>query len=271
MKKIINISVVGAAGKMGKQILLKAMAFDHFNLVGAIEAKGSKHLGKDVSSIVGGDKTGILITDNSLECVIKSDVVIDFSSPYSTIEISELVAQARKVHIIGTTGFNDDQEKQIVAASRHATIIKSGNMSLGINAMLGTVRKLAKSLDNDWDIEISDTHHRDKVDSPSGTARDLANAVADGRGIDLDSSLDISRNGSDLLRKKGDIGIVSLRGGTVVGDHSVVFAGAGERIVISHYAEDRDTFVIGALRSAEWGIDKGPGLFSTLDVLGLDK
>ena len=144
-------------------------------------------------------------------------------------------------------------------------------MSLGINAMLGTVKKLAKSLDNDWDIEISDTHHRDKVDSPSGTARDLANAVADGRGIDLDSSLDISRNGSDLLRKKGDIGIVSLRGGTVVGDHSVVFAGAGERVVISNYAEDRDIFVLGALKSAEWGIDKGPGLFSTLDVLGLDK
>jgi len=144
-------------------------------------------------------------------------------------------------------------------------------MSLGVNALLETVKKLARSLDSDWDIEISDMHHRDKIDSPSGTALELAGAAAEGRGIDLHSSLDISRNGSDLSRKNGDIGIVSLRGGTVIGDHSVIFAGEGERIVVSHFAENRNIFVKGALKSAEWGIGKGPGLFSALDVLGIQK
>mgnify|MGYP001156725829 FL=1 len=265
-----KISIIGAAGKMGQQIMSQAQASDKFTLVGAIEAKDSSCLSNDISSFIGGKETGILVTDDPLECILKSDAIIDFSSPSSTIEICELVAQARKVHVIGTTGFNVDEEEKIKAAARHATIIKSGNMSLGVNALLGTVKNLAKSLDSDWDIEISDMHHKDKVDSPSGTALELASAAAEGREIDLEPSLDISRNGSELSRKKGDIGIVSLRGGTVIGDHSVVFAGQGERIVVSHFAENRNIFVAGALKSAEWGVNKGPGLFSALDVLGIE-
>ena len=271
MGKFINISVIGAAGKMGQQIMSQAQASDKFNIVGAIETKDSSFLNTDISSLIGGKETGTLITDDPLGCILKSDAVIDFSSPSSTVEVCELVAQARKVHVIGTTGFDEEEEEKIKAAARHATIIKSGNMSLGVNALLETVKKLARSLDSDWDIEISDTHHRDKIDSPSGTALELASAAADGRGIDLHSSLDISRNGSDLSRKNGDIGIVSLRGGTVIGDHSVIFAGEGERIVVSHFAENRNIFVKGALKSAEWGIGKGPGLFSALDVLGIQK
>jgi len=268
MTNKIKISVVGAAGRMGSQIMDRALDSELFQLVGAIEANGSRHIGKDISTIIGGDKTGIIITDNALEVVISSDAVIDFSSPLSTVSICELTAQARKVHVIGTTGFNAKQEEQILAAARHATIIKSGNMSLGVNALLGTVELLSNSLDNSWDIEISDAHHRDKVDSPSGTALDLAGAAALGRSVNLDSVKDISRNGNNLKRKKGDIGITSIRGGSIVGDHSVIFAGDGERIVVSHFAENRNVFVKGALKSAEWGIKKGPGLFSAKDVLG---
>lgn len=271
MKKRIKISIVGAAGKMGSQIALQVLNSEIFELVGAIEAKGSQSLGKDIASIIGIDKTGITITEDSLGCVLNSDAIIDFSSPNSTVAICELTAQARKVHVIGTTGFSDRQEDQILAASRHATIIKSGNMSLGINALLGSVEKLSGALDDSWDIEISDMHHKHKVDSPSGTALDLAEAVASGRGVDLESAKDIARNGNALERKEGDIGIVSLRGGSVIGDHSVIFAGDGERVVVSHFAENRNIFVKGALRSAQWGIDKGPGLFSTKDVLGFNK
>ena len=268
MTNKIKISVVGAAGRMGSQVMSQALDSDLFELVGAIEFRGSSHVGNDISSVIGGDKTGIIITDNSIECILNSDAVIDFSSPLSTISICELTAQARKVHVIGTTGFNTKQEEQILAAARHATIIKSGNMSLGVNALLGTVERLSNSLDDSWDIEISDSHHRDKVDSPSGTALDLAQAAAIGRSVSLDSVMDISRNGNNLERKKGDIGITSIRGGSIVGDHSVIFAGDGERIVISHLAENRNVFVKGALKSAEWGIKKGPGLFSAKDVLG---
>ena len=270
MRQNTKISVIGAVGKMGQQIMSQALESEKFTIVGAIEAKGSSCLNSDISSFIGGKETGIVITDDPLDCIMKSDAIIDFSTPSSTIEICELVAQARKVHVIGTTGFDLDEEQKIKAAARHATIIKSGNMSLGVNALLGTVKNLAKSLDSDWDIEISDMHHKDKVDSPSGTALELASAVAKGRKIDIDTSLDISRNGSELSRKKGDIGIVSLRGGTVIGDHSVVFAGKGERIVISHFAENRNIFVNGALKSAEWGVGKGPGLFSAIDVLGIE-
>tara|TARA_B100000575_G_C23027622_1_gene591723 strand:- start:255 stop:1070 length:816 start_codon:yes stop_codon:yes gene_type:complete len=270
MRQNTKISVIGAAGKMGQQIMSQALESEKFTIVGAIEAKGSSCLNSDISSFIGGKETGIVITDDPLDCIMKSDAIIDFSTPSSTIEICELIAQARKVHVIGTTGFDVDEEQKIKAAARHATIIKSGNMSLGVNALLGTVKNLAKSLDSDWDIEISDMHHKDKVDSPSGTALELASAVAKGREIDIDTSLDISRNGSELSRKKGDIGIVSLRGGTVIGDHSVVFAGKGERIVISHFAENRNIFVNGALKSAEWGVGKGPGLFSAIDVLGIE-
>jgi len=268
MKDKIKISVVGAAGKMGCKIMNQVLDSDLFELSGAIESGQSKFLGDDISKVMGGDKAGIIITDNSLDCILNSDAIIDFSSPSSTISICELTAQARKVHVIGTTGFDVKQEEQILAASRHATIIKSGNMSLGVNALLGTVEKLASSLDDSWDIEISDTHHKDKVDSPSGTALDLGHAAASGRGVDLDSVKDIARNGNDLKRKRGDIGIASMRGGSVVGDHSVIFSGNGERVIVSHFAEDRNIFARGALKSAEWGINKGPGLFSSKDVLG---
>ena len=264
----IKVSVVGAAGKMGSQIISQVLGSDLFELVGALESSKSDLLGADISKVIGGDPLGIIITADSLDCVLRSDAIIDFSSPISTISVCELAAQARKVHVIGTTGFTPEQEEQILAAARHATIIKSGNMSLGVNALLGTVEKISSSLDSSWDIEISDTHHRDKVDSPSGTALDLAEAAASGRGVDVDSVKDIARNGANLERKEGNIGIVSLRGGSVVGDHSVIFACYGERIVVSHFAENRNIFVKGALKSAEWGVNKGPGLFSTKDVLG---
>ena len=171
--------------------------------------------------------------------------------------------------MIATTGFDAQQEAQIEAAARHATIIKAGNMSLGVNLLTALTRKVAQTLDADWDIEILEMHHRHKVDAPSGTALMLGQAAADGRGINHDAVADRGRDGITGERTPGDIGYAVLRGGSVVGEHSAIFAAENERIVLSHIAEDRGLFARGALAAARWGQGKGPGLFSMLDVLGL--
>ncbi len=265
----MRLVVVGAAGRMG-QMLIKTIAESEDALLsGAIERPGSAALGRDAGEAAGLGRLGVAITDDPLSALLKADGVIDFTAPPATIEIAALAAQARIAHIIGTTGMTANDLAKIEAAARHAIIVRSGNMSLGVNLLAGLVQKVARTLGTDWDVEILEMHHRLKVDAPSGTALLLGEAAAKGRDIALAEHSVRVRDGHTGPRKAGDIGFATLRGGTVVGDHSVIFAGPGERIELTHRAEDRGIFARGALRAALWARGRKPGLYSMFDVLGL--
>jgi 4-hydroxy-tetrahydrodipicolinate reductase len=198
-----------------------------------------------------------------------SDAIVDFSSPSTSVEMARAAARARVAHIIGTTGLSQEDLAAIAECARETAIVRSGNMSLGVNLLAVLIERAARALGPAWDAEIVEMHHRLKVDAPSGTALLLGEAVAHGRGIDLGENSARGRDGLTGPRRIGEIGFASLRGGTVVGDHTVVFAGAGARIEFSHRAEDRGVFARGALAAALWTREKAPGLYSMADVLGL--
>ncbi|RYH97465.1 MAG: 4-hydroxy-tetrahydrodipicolinate reductase, partial [Acetobacteraceae bacterium] len=208
-------------------------------------------------------------TDDALEAFSRAQAVVDFTAPAATVEFAALAAQARAVHVIGTTGLEADHLARIDAAARHATIIRAGNMSLGVNLLARLTQKVAAALDADWDIEIVEAHHRMKVDAPSGTALMLGQAAAVGRGIELDDARVSGRDGITGARPKGAIGFSAIRGGDIVGEHDVIFATEGERIVLRHLATDRTIFARGALRAALWGQGRKPGQYDMMDVLGI--
>jgi 4-hydroxy-tetrahydrodipicolinate reductase len=254
---------------MGRVLIKLIDAQDGVTLAGGLEAAGSPALGEDLGVLAGGEKLGLTASDDALGLLSQADGVIDFTTPAASVELAALAAQARLVHIIGTTGFDGAQEDQIAAAARHARIVKSGNMSLGVNMLAGLVRQAAAQLGADWDIEIIDMHHRHKIDAPSGTALLLGQAAADGRGVDLDDAKESGRDGIGAPRATGAIGFAALRGGSVVGDHEVILAGENEQIRLTHRAEDRDIFARGALNAALWAHDKSEGLYTMQDVLGI--
>ena len=266
----MRLAVVGAAGRMGCELVRAIDNIKGVVLAGATEMPGSPHLGADASQLAGLTPSGIQIGDDPIKVLSKVDGVIDFTSPGATTQHAALAAQARIVHVIGTTGLEKNDEEKIAAAARHATIVKAGNMSLGINLLTALVRKVAAALDNDFDIEIIEMHHRHKVDAPSGTALMLGRAAAEGRGIEFEQSAILSREGITGVRRRGDIGFATLRGGMVVGEHQTIFAADGERIVLSHTASDRGIFATGAIKAALWANGREPGLYSMLDVLGIE-
>ena len=255
---------------MGQALTQLILADARVELVGGLEAEGSDALGQDVAVLAGLAPCGVTASDDALTLLSQADAVIDFTVPSATVELAALAAQARIVHIIGTTGITPDDEEKIVAAARHARIVKSGNMSLGVNLLAGLVAQAAQALGTDWDIEILDMHHRQKVDAPSGTALLLAEAAAGARDVALDDVKDSGRDGITGARQTGNIGIAALRGGSVVGDHEVIFAGENEQIRLSHRAEQRDIFARGALEAALWAHDKPQGLYAMRHVLGLE-
>jgi 4-hydroxy-tetrahydrodipicolinate reductase len=265
----MRLVVVGAAGRMGRQ-LVRAVSETHgCRLVGAIEREGSLALGQDAGLLAGCGDAKVPITDDPLPVFAQADGVLDFSSPEATVAFAALAAQARIVHVIGTTGLREPDFDRLEAAARHARIVQSGNMSLGVNILAGLVRKVAATLGEEFDIEILEMHHRQKVDAPSGTALLLGEAAAAGRKVSLKDREVRVRDGQTGARREGTIGFATLRGGTVVGDHQVIFAGPGERVELAHRAEDRSLFARGALRAALWAFDKKPGYYSMADVLGL--
>ncbi|RWC03258.1 MAG: 4-hydroxy-tetrahydrodipicolinate reductase [Mesorhizobium sp.] len=266
----MGLVVVGAAGRMGQALIRAIHTIPGARVAGAIERAGSPHIGKDAGELAGIGTIGVVIGDDPLPAFARADGVLDFTSPAATVEFAGYAAQARIAHVIGTTGCSDDDNAMIAAAARHATIVKSGNMSLGVNLLAVLVEQAARALDaDDFDIEILEMHHRHKVDAPSGTALLLGEAAAAGRGIDLDGNSVRSRDGHTGVRKTGSIGFATLRGGSVVGDHSVLLAGTGERITLAHHAEDRAIFARGAVKAALWARGRKPGLYSMRDVLGL--
>jgi len=266
--KTIRVTVAGASGRMGRT-LIRALSETHdMQLAFALERSGHPDLGRDAGALSGLPAEDVPLTDDIVTAASKSDAILDFTTPAASVELSEIAAQARIVHVIGTTGFSDADLSRLQAASRHAVIVKSGNMSLGVNLLAALVKEAAKVLPN-YDIEVVEMHHRMKVDAPSGTALLLGEAAAKGRGVSLREHEVRARDGHTGSRADGAIGFASLRGGTVVGDHMVTLAGPYERIELTHRAEDRMIFARGALAAARWGQGKKPGLYAMSDVLGL--
>ena len=264
----IRVTIAGASGRMGRALIRAVTESSDMRLAFALERSGHPDIGQDAGLLAGLPLAEIVLTDDPLAALAHSDAVLDFTVPHVSAELSELSAQARIVHVIGTTGFTDADLARLKAAARHAVIVKSGNMSLGVNLLSALVREAAKALPN-YDVEIVEMHHRMKVDAPSGTALLLGEAAAEGRGIGLRDHAVRARDGLTGPRADGAIGFASLRGGTVVGDHTVTLAGPHERIELTHRAEDRMIFARGAIAAARWGQGKKPGIYSMMDVLGL--
>jgi 4-hydroxy-tetrahydrodipicolinate reductase len=268
----MKLVVVGAAGRMGQTLIRLIHETPGVQLHAAVSRDGSPFIGRDAGDLAGLGSIGVPITSDALAAFVHAEGVIDFTTPATSVSYAGLAAQARIVHIIGTTGCSLDDEEKFKAASRHARIVKSGNMSLGVNLLGVLTQQAARALGpKDWDIEVLEMHHKHKVDAPSGTALLLGEAAASGRGIDLAASSVRVRDGHTGAREAGTIGFATLRGGSVVGEHSVIFAGEGERVELSHYAGDRSIFARGAITAATWAFNKKPGLYSMLDVLGLSQ
>jgi len=255
---------------MGQMLIRTLAASTVARLVGAVEQPGHAWVGRDAGQAAGlGADLGVPVTDDPLEAFARAQAVIDFTAPAATLEFAALAAQARAVHVIGTTGMTEDQIAALEPASRHAVIVRAGNMSLGVNLLTQLTRRVAAALDAEFDIEVIEAHHGNKVDAPSGTALMLGQAAAEGRGVDLNAVADRGRDGITGARRAGDIGFSAIRGGDIVGEHDVLFAAPGERIVLRHIATDRAIFARGALKAALWGQGKPPGQYDMIDVLGL--
>ncbi len=266
----MRLVVTGASGRMGKALIRAIAESPATVLSGAIVREGSPLIGQDAGEMAGAGKNGVLISADPLPVFAEAEGVLDFTTPATTLIYAALAAQARIVHVIGTTGCSEDDEEKIRAAARHATIIKSGNMSLGVNLLSALVEQAARALPpSAFDIEILEMHHKHKVDAPSGTALLLGEAAAEGRNINLSDHSVRVRDGHTGAREDGTIGFATLRGGSVIGEHSVMFAGASERITLTHQAQDRSVFAEGAVTAGLWGRGKKPGLYSMRDVLGL--
>ncbi len=267
----MKLVVVGAAGRMGRTLIKLISETEGVVLHAAVERARSAFVGQDAGELAGVPKLGVALTDDPLAAFVHADGVIDFTTPASTVEFAALAAQARIVHVIGTTGCLPEHEEKIDAAARHARVVKSGNMSLGVNLLSVLIKQAARALEaSGWDIEVLEMHHKHKVDAPSGTALLLGEAAAEGRDISLANHSVRVRDGHTGPREEGSIGFATLRGGSVIGEHQVLFASEGETVTLSHSATDRSLFARGALKAATWARDKKPGRYTMLDVLGLN-
>ncbi len=265
----LAIGILGGAGRMGRALVRAVTEAKSARVAGAVDAPGNPELGKDLGVLAGIDPLGIVLTDDPRALFAAADVVIDFTVPRATAENVRLAAETGTAIVIGTTGLDPEQRAAIAAAGQRTVVVQADNFSLGVNLTIALTRRLAEMLDDSFDIEIVEMHHRHKVDAPSGTALALGRAAAAGRGVDLDAVADRGRDGITGARKRGDIGFAVLRGGNVVGDHTVVFAADDERIELTHKAGDRSIFARGAARAALWTAGKAPGYYTMQDVLKL--
>jgi 4-hydroxy-tetrahydrodipicolinate reductase len=264
----LKLAIAGAAGRMGRELAKIVHTTEGCVLAGGLEAPGSPHLGADYGELIGEKKSGVILSADPTAVIAGVDGIIDFTVPKATLSL--LHHTKGKIHVIGTTGIDAAGDAEISAAAKSATIVKTGNFSLGVNMLAALVKRAAAALGQDFDIEVLEMHHRQKIDAPSGTALLLGKAAADGREINLKDHSVRSRDGHTGARNSGDIGFATLRGGTVVGDHTVIFAGNGERLEMRHVAESRELFARGAVKAALWAGGKPPGLYSMMDVLGIN-
>ncbi len=266
----MKLAVMGAGGRMGGSLVRAINEIAGTELSGALEREGAPAVGSDSGLLAGIGENGVPVS-TSLDAVLaEADAIIDFTIPDVSVSLSKKVGELNCIQVIGTTGCTAEQDTEIAASAKSATIVKSGNMSLGVNLLAALVEQAARALPaSGFDIEVLEMHHKHKVDAPSGTALLLGEAAANARGINLADNAVRSRDGITGAREEGTIGFATLRGGAVIGDHSVILAGNGERIELSHKAQDRSLFASGAIRAALWAKDKPPGLYSMRDVLGL--
>ena len=263
----MKIGVTGITGRMGRTIASQILQDPVVELAsGLIRAESAVKVA-DLGEFLGFNKNGGKMISDLDQFIASCDAVIDFSSPALSLEIAAKCAATKKVLVCGTTGFSDEEKKAFAANAANTVIIWSSNMSLGVNLLMNLAEKVAGILHDDFDIEIVEMHHKNKVDAPSGTALSLGAAVAKGRGVDLQVVGKTTRSGTEAKREKGEIGFAALRGGDVIGDHTVIFAGEGERIELTHKASSRDIYAKGAIRAAIWGSAKQPGFYSMRDVL----
>jgi 4-hydroxy-tetrahydrodipicolinate reductase len=265
----MRIGIVGCAGRMGRMLIKTVAGTEGCALAGGSDAPGSDALGQDLGMLAGLPALGMSVGDDPLEVFAAAHAVIDFTTPTASARHAEMAAQGQVVYVVGTTGLNAEQQGAIERAALHTPVVQAANMSLGVNVLLALVERAAAMLDDDYDIEVLEMHHRWKVDAPSGTALALGQAAAAGRGVDLDAVAQRGRDGMTGARRRGDIGFAALRGGDVTGDHTVILAAEGERIEITHKAATRDIYARGAVKAAMWARGRPGGLYSMKDVLGL--
>lgn len=266
----LRLAIAGAGGRMGRELARIVHATDGCQLAAGLEAPGSPFVGQDNGELIGVGKLGLTVSDNADQVIANCDAIIDFTVPKATLALVERTARAGRAHIIGTTGIDAVGDDAIREAAKHSVIVKTGNFSLGVNLLAALVKRAARALGEEFDIEVLEMHHRAKVDAPSGTALMLGKSAAEGREISLKDKSVRTRDGHTGPRNSGDIGFATLRGGSVVGDHTVILAGNGERLELRHVAESRELFARGAVRAAIWAARQKPGLYSIADVLELE-
>lgn len=258
----MRVGIVGAGGRMGAQLVELVRQAEDLELAAASEVPGHPALGRDLGG-------GTVIGDDAEALFAAADVAVEFTAPAATVEHSGMAARHGTRHVVGTTGLDAAQEAVLAETARVLPVFYAPNMSLVVTAFTAVVEQVAGMLDDEYDIEIVEIHHRHKVDAPSGTAVGLGRAAAAGRGVPLDAAAQWSREGQTGARRRGDIGFAALRGGNVVGEHTAMFVGEGERLELTHRCTDRSIFARGALRAARWTDGRPPGLYSMRDVLGL--
>ncbi|MBI5642572.1 MAG: 4-hydroxy-tetrahydrodipicolinate reductase [Deltaproteobacteria bacterium] len=266
---MIYTAVTGAAGRMGAAIINALAGNTQIQLSGALERDDSPVLGKDAGEIAGTEKTGIKITNDRIKAFKKAEVIIDFSTPDVTMRTLEEAVELKKAVVIGTTGFSLHQRDLIKELSHKTRVVMAPNMSIGVNLLLKLVADAASVIGHEYDIEIIEAHHRHKKDAPSGTAIRIAEVIATTLNRDLEKVAVYERKGIVGERRPEEIGIQSIRAGDIVGDHTIIFGGIGERIELTHKASSRDTFAMGAVKAAIWVVNKPNGLYDMQDVLGL--
>lgn len=266
---MVRVAIAGCAGRMGRTNLAEALDDPQIELVGGCERSGHSAIGRDLGTLAGREPIGIACTEDFADLARRAEVVVEFSHPEATLAHAAVCAEAGCAHVIGTTGLDRAAEARLRELAGRIPILWAPNMSQGVNLLLALVERVAAALDAGFDIEIVEMHHRHKIDAPSGTALAFGRAAARGRGIELERAAVFDRHGQTGERPEGAIGFAVLRGGDVVGDHTVVFAGPGERIELTHRASDRRIYARGAMRAARWIAGRPPGFYGMAEVLGL--
>lgn len=267
----MKIAITGVSGRMGRMLVETVDASERAVVSAAVEQSGHPWIGRDLGEVLGGAARGIAVSEAIEDALRDAEAVIDFTAPAASVAFASAAAAVGAIHIVGTTGMSTEDIRAVDSAGQRAVIVRAGNMSLGVNLLVQLTKRVAAALDDDFDIEVVEYHHNKKVDAPSGTALMLGEAAAEGRGRPLADVADRGRDGITGARKKGDIGFVAVRGGDIVGEHDVMFAAPGERIILRHIASDRAVFARGAVKAALWARGKRPGAYDMLDVLGLKK
>jgi 4-hydroxy-tetrahydrodipicolinate reductase len=266
---MIKVSIMGVAGRMGRSIFRLLNAEEDIQIVGATEIKSHRALGNDIGVVSGEGEIGVPVTNGIEESSSEADVIVDFTTPSSTLVNARFASAHRKSMVIGTTGFTEEEKDELKELSGSFPCVFSPNMSIGVNVMFEATRMLAEVLGDEFDVEIIEAHHKHKVDAPSGTALRLGEAAAEGLNRDFNSVARFERHGAIGERKEKEIGIQSIRAGDIVGEHTVMFCGAGERIELTHRALNRDNFAKGVVRAVKWIPGKSAGMYTMKEVLGI--